>query len=151
YRALAKQIKNHEMDKRYIAVVSGNIKENKGRIEAPVGRSKSERKKMAVVADGREAVTEYEVVRRMGHATVVRIHLLTGRTHQIRVHFAYIHHPVLGDTVYSSGKNRYGFTSQALHAESLSFEHPRTGEYMTFVSPPPPEMQRVLEETSGGS
>ena len=146
HRSLAEQIKVHSINREYIALVHGNIKENLGSIDAPIGRSQADRKKMSVTADGRPAVSNYEVMERFGAYTLVKVKLLTGRTHQIRVHFAYIQHPVVGDAVYGSGKKHFNLTSQALHAYLLGFIHPRSGEYMEFTCPLPEYFERILAE-----
>jgi 23S rRNA pseudouridine1911/1915/1917 synthase len=148
HRSLAQQIKDHTINREYIALVHGVIKENLGTIEAPIGRSKTDRKKMAVIADGRPAVSNYQVLERFNNYTLVKVILLTGRTHQIRVHFAYIKHPVVGDPLYSSGtaKKHFNLDSQALHARLLGFHHPRSGEYMEFSHEPPPYFQKILEQ-----
>jgi 23S rRNA pseudouridine1911/1915/1917 synthase len=146
HRSLAEQIKVHSINREYIALVNGMIKENLGSIDAPIGRSKIDRKKMAVVANGRNAQSNYEVLERFGNFTLVRVKLLTGRTHQIRVHFSYIKHPVVGDPVYGSGKKHFGLDSQALHAHLLGFVHPRSGEYMEFTSPLPEYFSCILDK-----
>lgn len=146
HRSLAEQIRVHSINREYIALVHGNIKENLGSIDAPIGRSQADRKKMSVTADGRPAVSNYEVMERFGAYTLVKVKLLTGRTHQIRVHFAYIQHPVVGDAVYGSGKKHFNLTSQALHAYLLGFIHPRSGEYMEFTCPLPEYFERILAE-----
>lgn len=146
HRNLAEQIKTHSFKREYMALVYGNIKENLGTIDAPIGRSKIDRKKMSVCADGRPAVSNYEVVERFGQYTLVRVKLLTGRTHQIRVHFAHIQHPVVGDAVYGSGRKHFNLESQALHACLLGFTHPRSGEYMEFTSSLPPYFECILSE-----
>lgn len=146
HRSLAEQIKVHSINREYIALVNGMIKENLGSIDAPIGRSKIERKKMAVVAGGRNALSNYEVLERFGNFTLVKVKLLTGRTHQIRVHFAYIKHSVVGDPLYGSGKKHFGLDSQALHAHLLGFVHPRSGEYMEFTSPLPEYFSCILDE-----
>lgn len=146
HRSLAEQIKVHSIKREYIALVHGNIKENLGTIDAPIGRSKTDRKKMAVVKEGRRAVSEYEVLERFINYTLVKVTLLTGRTHQIRVHFAYIKHSVVGDPLYGSGKKHLGFDSQALHAHLLGFIHPGNGEYLEFTSPLPEHFQMALKE-----
>jgi len=146
HRSLAEQIKEHSIKREYIALVHGNIKENAGVIDAPIGRSKTDRKKMAVVKEGRPAISEYEVLERFASYTLVKVNLLTGRTHQIRVHFAYIKHPVVGDPLYGSGKRNLGLASQALHAHLLGIVHPRTGCYMEFTSPLPEPFQMILKE-----
>lgn len=144
HRSLAEQIKEHTINREYTALVHGNIKEEKGIIEAPVGRSRSDRKKMAVTADGRPAISHYRVLERFGDYTLVRVKLMTGRTHQIRVHFSYIRHPVVGDPVYGPEKKHLGLDSQALHASLLGFDHPASGEYVEFTSPLPEYFEKVL-------
>ena len=144
HRSLAAQIKDHSIKREYIALVHGTIKENLGTIDAPIGRSKNDRKKMAVIADGRPAVSNYQVLERYHNYTLVKVELLTGRTHQIRVHFAYIKHPVVGDPLYGSGKKHFNMDSQALHAPLLGFNHPRTGKYLEFTSPLPQYFQDIL-------
>lgn len=144
HRSLAAQIKEHSIKREYIALVHGTIKENLGTIDAPIGRSKNDRKKMAVIADGRPAVSNYQVLERYHNYTLVKVELLTGRTHQIRVHFAYIKHPVVGDPLYGSGKKHFNMDSQALHAHLLGFNHPRTGKYLEFTSPLPQYFQDIL-------
>jgi len=146
HRSLAEQIRVHSINREYIALVHGLIKENLGTIDAPIGRSKQDRKKMAVVKDGREAISEYEVLDRFTNYTLVRVKLLTGRTHQIRVHFAYIKHSVVGDPLYGSNRKHFNLDTQALHARLLGFVHPRTGEYMEFESPVPAYLQNIIAE-----
>lgn len=146
HRHLAEQIKEHTINREYTALVHGNIKEENGIIEAPIGRSHNDRKKMAVVGDGRHAVSHYLVLERFGDYTLVRVKLMTGRTHQIRVHFSYIRHPVVGDPVYGPEKKHLGLDSQALHASLLGFVHPLTGEYMEFTSPLPPYFEDLLSK-----
>lgn len=144
HHSLTEQIRVHSINREYIALVHGIIKENLGRIDAPIGRSTTDRKKMAVVKDGREAISDYEVLQRYPNYTLVKVKLLTGRTHQIRVHFAYIKHAVVGDPLYSSARKHFNLDSQALHARLLGFVHPRSGEYMEFTSPPPQYFQNIL-------
>lgn len=144
HQNLSLQIQEHKVNRIYYALVHGVIKENLGTIDAPIGRSKVDRKKMAVVADGRYAVSDYQVMERFHNYTLVKVKLRTGRTHQIRVHFAYINHPVVGDPLYGSGKKHFDLDSQALHAHRLSFAHPRTGEHLEFESPLPEYMQNIL-------
>lgn len=146
HRSLAEQIRVHSINREYIALVHGVIKENLGRIDAPIGRSKNDRKKMAVVRDGREAISEYEVLQRFTNYTLVKVKLLTGRTHQIRVHFAYIKHSVVGDPLYGSNRKHFNLDTQALHARLLGFVHPRSGEYMEFVSPTPEYLENIIAE-----
>lgn len=146
HQCLAEQIRVHSINREYIALVHGVIKEDRGRIDAPIGRSPADRKKMAVVRDGREAVSDYEVLKRYPNYTLVKVKLLTGRTHQIRVHFAYIKHAVVGDPLYSSARKHFNLDSQALHARLLGFDHPRSGEYMEFTSPLPQYFQNILAQ-----
>lgn len=146
HRNLAEQIRVHSIRREYRALVHGVVKENLGTIDAPIGRSKLDRKKMAVDADGRSAISHYEVEERFANYTLVKVQLMTGRTHQIRVHFAYFKHPLVGDPVYSSGKNPFGIEGQALHAYLLGLNHPRTGEYMEFTSALPDYMESILSE-----
>ena len=141
---LATQLKEHSMKRVYIAIARGIFKEETGTINAPIGRNPKDRKKMGIIANGRHAVTHYKVLKQLEDAAILEVKLETGRTHQIRVHMAYINHPLLGDTVYSSGKNKYGFTGQALHAKILGFIHPSTGKYMEFSSSLPEEFQKLL-------
>ncbi len=148
HRNLAEQIKEHTIKREYQALVHGIIKENLGSIEAPIGRSRTDRKKMAVIADGKPALSRYRVLERFQNHTLVQVTLLTGRTHQIRVHFSYIKHPVVGDPVYGSAKHHLGLDSQALHACRLGFDHPRTGEYMEFNSELPEEFKQALQKLS---
>lgn len=140
---LAEQIKAHSFTREYEAVASGHFKETSGTVDAPIGRSKNDRKKMCVTAENsRNAVTHYKVLRQFGGYAYVRLRLETGRTHQIRVHLAYIGHPVLGDDVY--GKPYRGIDGQCLHARKIGFIHPSTGEYMEFTSPLPEYFAGVL-------
>lgn len=146
HRSLAEQIKVHSIRREYIALVHGVIKENLGTIDAPIGRSKVDRKKMAVVKDGRSAISNYEVMQRFDNYTLVKVSLLTGRTHQIRVHFAHIKHAVVGDPLYGSAKKHLGLDSQALHAHLLGFNHPRSQEYVEFTSPLPEYFLNALDQ-----
>lgn len=145
HRELAEQIRAHTINREYIALVHGGFTENLGTIEAPIGRSKYDRKKMAVVAEGRPSISEYKVLERFPRYTLIQVKLLTGRTHQIRVHFSYIQHPVVGDPLYGTLKKHLGFDSQALHAHLLGFKHPASGEYIEFCSPLPDYFQEVLQ------
>ena len=146
HRSLAEQIKNRRARREYVAVVHGVIKESSGTIDAPIGRSTQDRKKMAVVKEGRPAITHYTVLRRFHSFTLVRVRLETGRTHQIRVHFSYIGHPVVGDKVYGPSKSRFNLQGQALHACYLAFFHPTTGELLEFTSPLPAYFQELLSQ-----
>ena len=134
---LSEQIKNHEVKKTYIALVRGIVKANEATINMPIGRSEKDRKKMAVTKKGKEAITHFKVLKRYPeeNCTLLEVNIETGRTHQIRVHLAQIGHPCIGDEVYSSGKNKWGIKGQALHAKSLEFKHPITGEKMKLEAP----------------
>ncbi|MDO4275002.1 MAG: RluA family pseudouridine synthase [Eubacteriales bacterium] len=147
HKDLAQQLKDHSIKRRYRAVVLGNLKEDEGTIEGPIGRHPVDRKKMAVnQKNGKDAVTHYKVLERFGNATYVECRLETGRTHQIRVHMTSIGHPLLGDEVYGSGRNPYHLQGQALHAMVLGFVHPRTGEYMEFTAPLPDYFFKLLDK-----
>lgn len=147
HRGLAGQIKEHSFTREYETVVHGNIKTDEGTINAPVGRHPSQRKKMAVTEKGsRCAVTHYRVLERFGSFTHVSVTLETGRTHQIRVHMAYIGHPVAGDEVYGPKKPEKGLSGQCLHARKIGFIHPRTKEYMEFTSSLPAYFTAFLEK-----
>lgn len=143
HNGLAEQIKAHSFTRRYEAVVLGGIKEN-GTVNAPIARHKTDRKKMAVTPDGREAITHYEVIENYGKYTHLRLILETGRTHQIRVHMAYIGHPVAGDTVYGDGKPKW-LEGQCLHAREIGFIHPLTGKELFFTSPLPEYFEKMLK------
>ncbi|HEY3316471.1 MAG TPA: RluA family pseudouridine synthase [Bacillota bacterium] len=142
--SLAEQIKDRRLKRRYLAVVSGGIKDDRGVIEAPIARHPVDRKRMAVVEGGRPARTRFTVRERFPRATLVEAELDTGRTHQIRVHFSFIGHPVLGDPVYGPKKKVPFVEGQALHAWSISFRHPRTGEEMTFTREPPGDFETLV-------
>ena len=141
--SLSRQIADRTVTKIYMAIVDGHLKESEGRIDAPIGRSPRDRKLMAVVPDGRHAVTDYTVIERLDRHDLVKFHILTGRTHQIRVHAKYIGHPVPGDEQYGRGQV-YGTTGQLLHSWSLTFVHPTTGDEMTFTAPLPAIFEKVL-------
>lgn len=146
HTVLASQLKDHTLARTYEAVVCGNLKEDRGTVDAPIGRHPSDRKRMTVTDRGKEAVTHWETVTRYRGYTHIRCHLETGRTHQIRVHMAYIGHPILGDTVYGRKKPELGQESQCLHASTLCFRHPRTGLPVIVSTPLPPYFQEVLEK-----
>ncbi len=143
---LSAQLADHTLARTYECLVAGNLKEDSGTVDAPIGRHPADRKKMAVVAGGRRAVTHWEVIGRYDGATHVRCWLETGRTHQIRVHMAHIGHPILGDTVYGAKKPVPGLTGQCLHAVGLRFIHPRTGESVELRCPLPEEFQAYLRK-----
>lgn len=144
--ALSAQLKDHSLSRTYECLVTGNMKQDSGTVDAPIGRSSADRKKMAVLPTGRRAVTHWEVVARYPGVTHLRCRLETGRTHQIRVHMAYIGHPILGDTVYGAKKPVPGLTGQCLHAAGLRFVHPRTGEPVELHCPLPPEFTAMLQK-----
>ena len=149
--ALSAQLKDHSLSRTYECLVTGNMKPDSGTVDAPIGRSSADRKKMAVVPTGRRAVTHWEVVARYPGVTHLRCRLETGRTHQIRVHMAYIGHPILGDTVYGAKKPVPGLTGQCLHATGLRFIHPRTGEPVELHCPLPPEFTAMLQKLQSKS
>ena len=145
---IAQQLKVHSITRKYYAIVHGVIREEEGTVNAPIGRHPTDRKKMSInTKNGREAVTHYRVLQRFEKFTYVECQLETGRTHQIRVHMASIHHPLLGDTVYGPAKCPVsGLQGQTLHAGVLGFIHPRTGEYMEFSAPLPEYFQELLKK-----
>lgn len=156
HRALAAQFQDHSAYRRYLAVVKG-LPPRQGTIDAPLGRHPVQRQRMAVATDGRRAVTHYQVLEPLGPFTLIACRLETGRTHQIRVHLAHLHHPLLGDPVYSrpyipplswpeeARQQVQAFQRQALHAAELTFTHPVTGQKITCQADPPPDFQRLLE------
>ena len=146
---MSKQIKDREVRKIYIALVKGNINEDEATINMPIGRSTKDRKKMAVRKDGKEAITHFKVLKRYGDYTLLKVKIDTGRTHQIRVHLAEIGYPVVGDMVYSKGKNEFGVEGQMLHAQSLEFKHPITGQEMHLEADLPQYFKNVLKELDG--
>ena len=143
---LAAQLQDHTLARTYRCIVMGNLREDAGTVNAPIGRCPADRKKMAVVAGGRNAVTHWMVLERYPGAAFVECRLETGRTHQIRVHMAYIGHPILGDTVYGNRKSVPGLQGQCLHAVGLKFIHPRTGEPVQLTCPLPEEFEKQLEK-----
>ena len=147
HEKLSEKLKDHDISRIYVAVVEGIIREERGKVDAPLGRHPVDRKKMAVnLKNGRRAVTHFTVLERLNDATLVELKLETGRTHQIRVHMAYIGFPLLGDTVYGRKSNQYGVMGQALHARLLGFKHPRTGEYMEFQAEPPEYFEKLVSD-----
>ena len=147
HAVLASQLKDHTMARTYEAIVCGNLKEDSGTVDAPIGRHPTDRKKMCVTQrNSKPAVTHWEVVKRYRGYTHIRCHLETGRTHQIRVHMAYIGHPILGDTVYGHKKPELGQDSQCLHAGALSFRHPRDDRPVMVFAPLPEYFTKVLEK-----
>ena len=152
HQALSAQLQDHSLCRTYEAVVVGNLREDSGTVDAPIGRCPSDRKKMAVVRQGgRNAVTHWQVLERFPGYTYVRCRLETGRTHQIRVHMAYIGHPLYGDTVYGAKKPAPGMTGQCLHAVGLTFRHPRTGEMVELSCPLNEEFTAFLRKLRGGA
>ena len=146
HKSLAEQLKEHSITRKYVAIVCGNIKEDSGTVDAPLGRSKKDRKKQAIdMVDGRDAVTHFRVLERFGDYTLVECILETGRTHQIRVHMASIGHPVLGDDVYGPKKCPFTLEGQCLHAKVLGFIHPSTGEYVEFDSEYPEYLNQLMD------
>lgn len=143
---LSEQLKERKAMRKYVALVNGNIKEDSGTINKPIGRNPSDRKKMAVVFGGREAVTHFNVLERFGQYTLVECILETGRTHQIRVHMASIGHSIVGDPLYGIKKEKFNLNGQLLHAKTIGFVHPRTGEMMEFTSDIPEYFENVLEK-----
>ena len=145
HNSLAQQLAVHSITRKYYAVVCGNIKEDSGTVDKPIGRNPKDRKKMAVVQGGRRAVTHYRVLERFGGKyTLIEAQLETGRTHQIRVHMASLGHPLLGDTVYGSEKQPFKLQGQVLHAKVLGFNHPSDGRYVEFESPLPEYFEKLL-------
>lgn len=146
HQSLAEQIKVHSAGRRYYAVVYGTPREQKGIVNAPIARHPVDRKKMAVIAGGREAITHYEVLEQYTGYSYLTFLLETGRTHQIRVHMAHIGHPIIGDPLYGPSKDKWKLQGQCLHAGELSLTHPATGERMTFQAPLPAYFTTVLQK-----
>ena len=150
HRSLAEQIQEKTAKRVYWAILTGNIREEEGVIHGAIGRNPKDRQKMAVVREnGKDATTNFRVLERFGAYTLAECRLMTGRTHQIRVHMAYIGHPVLGDPKYGAKKCPFSIEGQALHSKTLMFTHPRTGERMEFEAPLPEDMQMILDELRG--
>lgn len=147
---MSEAIKNREVKKTYIALVRGNVPEDNATINMPIGRSTKDRKKMAVTKTGKEAITHFKVINRYttnkGSYSLLEIKIDTGRTHQIRVHMAEIGYPVIGDEVYSNGKNEFGIHGQCLHAKKLEFKHPITGKEMILEAPLPEYFEKIIKE-----
>ena len=147
HQSIAKQLYDHSITRKYHAIVYGNIKEEEGTVNAPIGRSLKDRKKMGIVMNGKHAVTHYKVLKRLKKGfTYIECQLETGRTHQIRVHMASIKHPLLGDDVYGPKKSKYTLEGQCLHAKVFGFVHPRTGAYMEFAVPLPEYFEKLLTQ-----
>ena len=145
HRGLSDQLRGRRMEKHYLAVVDGRMREPSGRVENAIARSTKDRKRMAVDPAGREAVTEWTLLENLKDAALLDVHILTGRTHQIRVHMQSLHHPVAGDPIYGQ-KNGVRAPRLMLHAYTLSFTHPRTGERMTFCAPPPEAFTAAVQK-----
>ena len=151
HNAVAEQLKEHSITRRYRAIVCGNIREEEGTVDAPIGRHPTDRKKMAIVQrNGKEAITHYRVLERFGNYTYIECQLETGRTHQIRVHMTSIGHPLLGDEVYGKTKSPFKLEGQTLHAMVLGFVHPSTGQYMEFEAPLPEYFAHLLDVLRAG-
>lgn len=143
--SLSEQLKDHSITRRYQALVEGNINEDKGTINAPVGRNPKDRKKMCVTEEhSKEAVTHFRVLKRYGAFTLIEAQLETGRTHQIRVHMKYINHPVVGDPLYGIKNQKFNLEGQLLHAKIIGFKHPRKNEYLEFDSNLPEDFNKIL-------
>jgi 23S rRNA pseudouridine1911/1915/1917 synthase len=145
HRGLTAQLAEHSMKRLYNAIVYNSFNEDEGTVDKPIARSQNDRKKMAVRQDGRNAVTHYRVLKRLGKFNLMEFRLETGRTHQIRVHMASIGHPLLGDEVYGPKKSPFNLQGQVLHARVLGFVHPVTNEYMEFESPLPEYFENLIK------
>ncbi len=147
---LSRQIKDHQITKKYLALVHGNMKDDSGIIDAPIGRSLKNRKKMAVTeGKSREAITQFQVLKRFSGYTLVEATLRTGRTHQLRVHLAFIGYPIVGDQLYGHRKQELNMNRQALHSHILGFVHPSSKKYMEFSAPLPQDMQELIDCLEG--
>lgn len=144
HMALAEQLKSRTMVRIYLALVHGSFSVSQGMINLPIGRDPLNRKKMKVVANGRQAITYYRVLEKLGPYSLIEAKLGTGRTHQIRVHMYHFNHPIVGDQVYGKRKDPFHLEGQALHAARLGFIHPRTGQYIEFSAPIPPDFQHAI-------
>lgn len=144
HQSLAAQLQDHSLARVYVCLVTGGMRADSGTVDAPIGRHPADRKRMAVVADGRPAVTHWQVLERFSGYTLLECRLETGRTHQIRVHMAHIGHPIVGDMVYGRKKPELGQDTQCLHARAITFRHPRSGETVTLTCPLPPYLEALL-------
>ena len=145
HQSLSDQLRARTMEKHYLAVVEGCMREESGLVDKPIARSKKDRKKMAVDPEGREALTEWRLVENLQNAALLDVHIMTGRTHQIRVHMQSLHHPVAGDPIYGF-KNGVKVPRLMLHAHTLAFDHPRTGERLFFKADPPEAFEKALQK-----
>jgi 23S rRNA pseudouridine1911/1915/1917 synthase len=146
HRELSNQLKDRKVHREYVALIHGVLNNDSGRIDAPIGRDPKNRKKMTVInTNSKEAITNYWVLDRSSKYTFIRVRLETGRTHQIRVHFSYLNHPIVGDPLYSSGKNEFKLDKQLLHARKLGFIHPKTKEFMEFECSIPEPFNGIIE------
>ena len=143
---MSEQIKNHEVKKTYIALVRGVFKENEATIDMPIGRSTSDRKKMAINKNGKNAITHIKVLKRFDKYTLLKVNIETGRTHQIRVHLSHIGYPIVGDYTYSNGKNEFDVIGQCLHAQKLEFKHPITQKDMCLEAELPQYFKDILDK-----
>ena len=143
--SLSDQLRERTMEKHYLAVVDGVMKEQSGLVDKPIARSKKDRKKMAIDPEGRDALTEWTLIENLKNAALLDVHIMTGRTHQIRVHMQSLHHPVAGDPIYGA-KNGVKVPRLMLHAHTLAFDHPRTGERLFFQAEPPKEFEDALRK-----
>ena len=146
HESLSRQLSERTMEKHYLAVVEGTMKEQAGEIDKPIARSKKDRKKMAVDPEGRDALTRWTLVENMRDSALLNVHILTGRTHQIRVHMQSIHRPLAGDSIYGLSKGGVRVPRLMLHAYTLDFTHPRTGERLHFVAEPPKAFADAVEK-----
>ena len=146
HQNLAAQLQDHSLARVYVCLVTGGMRADSGTVDAPIGRHPTDRKRMAVVADGRSAVTHWQVLERFSGYTLLECRLETGRTHQIRVHMAHIGHPIVGDLVYGRKKPELGQDTQCLHARAITFRHPRSGETVTLTCPLPPYLEALIHQ-----
>ena len=146
HQNLAAQLQDHSLAREYVCLVTGGMRADSGTVDAPIGRHPTDRKRMAVVADGRSAVTHWQVLERFSGYTLLECRLETGRTHQIRVHMAHIGHPIVGDLVYGRKKPELGQDTQCLHARAITFRHPRSGETVTLTCPLPPYLEALIRQ-----
>lgn len=145
HQSLSDQLRQRTMEKHYLAVVDGCMREEHGLVDKPIARSKKDRKKMAIDPEGRDALTEWTLIENLKNAALLDVHIMTGRTHQIRVHMQSLHHPVAGDAIYGA-KNGVKVPRLMLHAHTLAFDHPRTGERLFFKADPPEAFEKALRK-----